>query len=76
MKHLQGLPDRTASAAVYALIGCEPVESVIDRNLLSMFLNIARLPASVEYGILQRQLTLVDVENNSFAPAVRKTLQI
>ena len=39
LKHLQGLPDRTASVAMYILSGCETIEAIIDRNTLSMFYN-------------------------------------
>lgn len=45
-RQLQQLPERCASTAVYALLGVEPIETAtcIDRNMLSLFLGIARLP--------------------------------
>jgi len=33
-RQLQQLPERCASTAVYALLGVEPIETAIDRNML------------------------------------------
>jgi len=43
-RQLQQLPERCASTAVYALLGVEPIETAIDKNIISLFLGIARLP--------------------------------
>lgn len=39
LKQFQCLPERTASAAVYILLGTEPIETIIDRNMLSLLLS-------------------------------------
>ena len=75
LKHLQGLPARTASAAVYSLLGAEPVEAIIDRNRISLFYNIARLQGSTEQKILKRQLIVSDHNSSSIASSMRRTLE-
>jgi hypothetical protein len=43
-----------ANTGVYVLLGAVPVEMVIERNMLTTFMNIARNKLSVEYHILSR----------------------
>lgn len=64
-KHLQSLPDRTASVAVYSLLGVEPIESQLDRNILALFMNIARLDTSLENEILS-YFTKTQVKNSLY----------
>ena len=74
-RQLQQLPERCASIAVYALLGMEPIETAIDRNMVSLFLGIARLPDSVEFKILQRELYMADTHDQNFICRVRKILK-
>jgi hypothetical protein len=73
LKHLQGLPDRT-SVAVYSLIGAEPIETLVDKNYLSLFMNIIWSPESVEYDILRRQLAMSTDRRSSFTLIVREII--
>ena len=52
LKQIQGLPCRAANTGVYVLLGAVPVEMVIERNMLSTFMNIARNKLSAEYHIV------------------------
>jgi hypothetical protein len=54
LKQIQGLPCRAANTGVYVLLGAVPVEMVIERNMLSTFMNIAKNKLAVEYHILSR----------------------
>ena len=66
LRQFQGLPERTASAAIYILLGTEPVETTLDKNILAMFLTIARLNGSIEKQILEWEITLGSSFQNSF----------
>ncbi|KAH3722371.1 hypothetical protein DPMN_065329 [Dreissena polymorpha] len=74
LRHLQGLPERSSNAALYTLIGAEPIELVIERNRMALFLNIARLPGSVEHQVLHRQLAMSNPDRNSFSTSIREIL--
>ena len=74
-KHIQGLPDRTPSTAVYVLLGVEPLESVIDRNRLSLFMNIARLQGSVEHEVLFRQISMATIDSKSLVACIKNILK-
>lgn len=43
LKQLQGLPNQVANTAVYTLIGAVQIRMVIDRNMLSLLMNIIRI---------------------------------
>lgn len=73
-KQIQGLPTRTATSAVYLLLGAEPIESTVHRNLLSLFASFARNVGSVEHQILTRQLSMSDPSDGSFISRVRLVL--
>jgi hypothetical protein len=74
LKHLQGLPDRTSTVAVYSLIGAEPIETLVDKNYLSLFMNIIWSPESVEFDILRRQLAMSTDRRSSFTLIVREII--
>ena len=74
-KHIQGLPDRTSSTGVHVLPGVEPIECVIDRNRLSLFINIARSQGSLENEVLSRQIGMAAIDGKSFASCIRKILK-
>jgi hypothetical protein len=52
---IQGHPNRTANAAVYILLGLEPIQSVVDKLLLTFFGCIIQDEDSIEYRIVERQ---------------------
>jgi hypothetical protein len=47
-----------ANTAVYELIGAVPIYMMIERNMLSLLMNIIRNNTTVEYKILMRQLAM------------------
>ena len=40
LKQIQGLPDNTSNTACLALLGILPVEALLHKNLLNMFVNM------------------------------------
>ena len=58
LKQIQGLPDNTSNTACLALLGILPVEVLLHKNLLNMFVNMIRNENSIEYEIAQRQLVM------------------
>lgn len=60
LKHFQGLPDRCANIAAYILLRAMPITSHIERQTLTVFLNIASNPGFIEHEIVIRQLSKKD----------------
>ena len=48
LKQLQDLPDNTSSSACLALLGILPMESILHKNLLNIFVSMIRQENSVE----------------------------
>ena len=57
--------DSTSNSACLALLGILPIESVLHKTLLNLFVNMIRDPNSTEYEIAQRQLVMRDLPPNS-----------
>jgi hypothetical protein len=74
LKQNQGLPCRAANTGVYVLLGAVPVEMVIERNMLSTFMNIARNTLSVEYYILSRELAMKNENGKIFINRIQEIL--
>ena len=53
---VQGLPAKTPNVATRSLLGIPPIESVIHKSVLNLFMNILREKESVEYKAAERQL--------------------
>ena len=66
LKHLQGLPQNTATAAVYHLLGAIPVEGLLDQRFLSTFGNILQNENSTEFRLAKRQLLHKDETSYSW----------
>ncbi|VDI73763.1 Hypothetical predicted protein [Mytilus galloprovincialis] len=75
LKQIQGLPDRCANVAVYALLGTTPITVHIERNSLTTFFNIASHPEFIEHEIARRQLAMKDETSNSWFTHIRIILQ-
>ena len=60
LKQIQGLPDNTSNSACLALLGILPIEVVLHKNLLNMYVNMIRNDNSIEYEIAHRQLVMID----------------
>ena len=59
LRQVQGLPEATASEAIYLLIGTIPIEAVLHNRILSLFGSITRLKHSEAlWQLTQRQLSL------------------
>jgi hypothetical protein len=57
---VQCLSNQVANTAVYVLIGAVPIYMMIERNMLSLLMNIIRNNTTVEYQILMCQPVFVD----------------
>jgi hypothetical protein len=57
------------------LLGAVPVEMVIERNMLSTFMNIARNKLSVEYHILSRELAMKNENRKIFINRIQEILE-
>ncbi|XP_045214277.1 uncharacterized protein LOC123564625 [Mercenaria mercenaria] len=74
-EHFQGLPERAANVGVHILLGAEPIESLLDKNQHSLFLNICRLKGSTEHEILSRQLAMSTPGGKSFSTTIQDVLR-
>ena len=74
IKQIQGLPTQAANTAAYVLIGAIPVQLVIERNMLSLLMNILRCNTSVEYQIIKRQLAMREMNGNTFINRIHDIL--
>ena len=54
LKQFQGLPDNTSNSVCLALLGIPPIETILHKNLLNMFVNMVRNENSIEYKNSQR----------------------
>ena len=75
IRQIQGLPSQTANTASYVLIGAIPTQMVIERNMLSMLMNILRNQSSVEYQIIRRQLAMKDDKGHMFVSRIENILE-
>jgi hypothetical protein len=73
-RQIQGLPNRTAKAAVYILLGLEPIQSVVDKLLLAFFRCIIQDEDSIEYRIVERQLQMPSENINTFVNRLKAVL--
>ena len=61
LKQIQGLLDNTSNSACLAILGILPIETILHKNLLSMYVNMTRNGDSIEYEITQRQLVIKEL---------------
>ena len=52
LRQIQGLPNNTSNTAVYILLGAEPTEITLDKNLLTLFMSMIRNVDTIENNIL------------------------
>ena len=74
-RQIQGLPDRTANAATYALLGIETVEAAVDKLMLSFFGNIIQNGLSIEFRIIERQQVMSTQNKHAFATRIKNILE-
>jgi hypothetical protein len=65
LKQIQHLPEKTADAAVYLLLGALPVRARIELNQLTLFM-MAIDGSSLERDIAERQLAMKDLKSKSW----------
>ncbi|CAG2193004.1 unnamed protein product [Mytilus edulis] len=73
-RQIQGLPNRTANAATYVMLGVEPIQSTIDRLVLTFFGGIIQDSASIEFMIIERQLCMSPPNSNNFINRLKEIL--
>jgi hypothetical protein len=76
LKQFQGLSERTANVGVYSLLGIETIEVVIDRNTLSCLGGIIRNKSTIEFAILERELSISKTNGNLRNKSKQKTTEI
>ena len=75
LRQLQGLPDKTSNSITLALLGILPLESIIHKNSLNLFVNIARNHYFIEYEIAERQLVMKGCEEKSWFNLIKSILE-
>ena len=76
LRQIQGLPDKTSNSISLALLGILPLESVIHKNSLNLFINIVRNKHFIEYEIAERQLVMKGCEEKSWFNLIKSILEI
>ena len=74
LRQIQGLPDKTPNCITLALLGVLPLETVIHKNTLNLFMGIARNSKFIEYDIAMRQLAVKTPDEKSWFNMVRTIL--
>ena len=74
LRQIQGLPDKTSNSITLALLGILPLETVIHKNTLNLFMGIARSSNRIEYDIAMKQLAVKTPEEKSWFNEVRSIL--
>ena len=76
LRQLQCLSNQVANTAVYVLIGAVPIYMMIERNMLSLLMNIIRNNTTVEsYKILMRQLAMRNQKDHTFINRIQEVIQ-
>jgi hypothetical protein len=66
LKQLQWLPSRCSNAAVYLLLGAEPIQATINKRMLSLFGQIIGDQNLMENKIAYRQIAIYDLNSKSW----------
>ena len=64
-----------ANVATYSLLGVEPIEAVIDKLILIFFGSILQNKDTIEYRIIERQISMDKPNGKSFASLVYDKLR-
>ena len=57
-------------------MGVPPVEAIIHKNILNLFVNSARSQSSVEYDIIERQLVMKSSDESSWCNEAKRFLNV
>ncbi|MES9879590.1 MAG: reverse transcriptase family protein [Sedimenticola sp.] len=74
LRQIQFLPDRCPNTAIYALTNSIPIESQIDKRLLSMYVGTIKQTNTLEYQVIRRQLAVKGEGSHSWTIEVRRLL--
>ena len=74
LKQLQWLPKSSANVATYLLLGLEPIELQIDKEILILYGQVVRDSNTLDYSIAERQIALYDANSRSWFSKLKKTL--
>ena len=66
LRYIQHFPKCTAIPALYLLMGVPPVEATIHIRTITFFASALRRPNSVEYKVIERQLTMKSSSSHSW----------
>ena len=76
LRQLQGLPDKTPNCVTLALlhVGILPIETVIHKNSLNLFMSIIRNKHFIEYEVAERQLVMKGEEEKSWFNLIKTVM--
>ena len=72
LRQIQGLPDKTPNCVTLSLLGIPPVELIIHKNILNLFVSLVSSKDSVEYDIIERQLVMKSSDESSWCNEVKR----
>ena len=75
LRQIQGLPDKTPNCVTLSLLGIPPVELIIHKNILNLFVSSVSSKDSVEYDIIERQLVMKSLDKSSWCNEVKRILK-
>ena len=75
LRQIQWLPDKTPNCVTLSLLGIPPVELIIHKTILNMFVSSVRSKDSVEYDIIERQLVMKFSDESSWCNEVKRILK-
>ena len=74
LRQLQGLPESTAKAAVYLLIGSLPSQALLHQKILTLFASILNRPGTPEHEVILRQLYMKTTASHSWTAKLKLIL--
>ena len=75
LRQIQGLPDETPNCVTLSLLGIPPVDVIIHKNILNLFVSSVSSKDSVEYDIIERQLVMKSSDESSWCNEVKRILK-
>ena len=75
LRQLQYLSNQVANTAVYVLIGAVTIYMMIERNMLSLLMNIIRNNTTVEYKICMHQLAMRNEKDHASINRIQEVIQ-
>jgi hypothetical protein len=73
IRQIQSLPDRTATSAMYILLGCLPLEAIIDQRRLTAIVSMMKNP--ILFDVILRQISVKSTSSKSWVMTTEKLLR-